>query len=206
MSVAYCRGGRKLLVFACLRDASGITVDKPNVMVVHRPEHQLVRHRCSVFCTGVLRLQGLTRLAQSYNAQPLFVITCHEDARHPGLHNPPPNHVLRRVAQVAGGAGPPPTCCSCAATLQHADLAVARTFPGSSRHDLYHLRCAAGAHFASEMQLQAMLQECASRSYDGASYADALGERDLAAVYEELGSDARRAPPELPKPAKKARK
>jgi hypothetical protein len=193
-----------MLVFACLRDASGVTADQPNVMVVHRPEHQLVRHRCSVLRVGCLRCRGshATMLAQ-----PLFVITCHDGARHPGQPKQPPSHVLRRVEQVSGGTGPPPACCSCAARLQRADLAVARTFPGCSRHDLYHLRCAAAAHFAGEMQLQAMLQECAARSYDSASYdADALGERDLAQLYDERGSDARRAPPELPKPAKKARR
>ena len=43
MSLGYCRGGRKMLVFAVLTDRSGVTVDGPGVVVVHRPEHQLVR-------------------------------------------------------------------------------------------------------------------------------------------------------------------
>jgi len=45
VSVAYCRGGRKMLVFAVLMDASGLTqqrgAERCGVIVCHKPEHQL---------------------------------------------------------------------------------------------------------------------------------------------------------------------
>ena len=41
VSVPYCRGGRKMLVFAVLTDRSGITADTGSIIVVHKPEHQL---------------------------------------------------------------------------------------------------------------------------------------------------------------------
>lgn len=40
-SVAYCRGGRRLLVFAVLSCPSGITARSPTVLVLHKPEHHL---------------------------------------------------------------------------------------------------------------------------------------------------------------------
>ena len=43
--MAYCRGGKQMLVFAVLCDKSGITADADAVVVVHRPAHQLVRAR-----------------------------------------------------------------------------------------------------------------------------------------------------------------
>ena len=41
VSLPYCKGGRKMLVFAVLTDKSGVTSDTPGVVVVHKPEHQL---------------------------------------------------------------------------------------------------------------------------------------------------------------------
>jgi O-acetyl-ADP-ribose deacetylase (regulator of RNase III) len=41
ISVAYCRGGKKMIVFAVLVDRSGLTCDKGSIVVVNRPEHQL---------------------------------------------------------------------------------------------------------------------------------------------------------------------
>jgi len=38
---SYCQGGRKMLVFAVIVDKIGITTDKGNIIVCHRPEHQL---------------------------------------------------------------------------------------------------------------------------------------------------------------------
>jgi aerobic-type carbon monoxide dehydrogenase small subunit (CoxS/CutS family) len=43
ISVGYCRGGRKMLVFAVLTDKSGVTADANSILVVHRSEHQLAR-------------------------------------------------------------------------------------------------------------------------------------------------------------------
>ena len=41
VSLPYCKGGRKMLVFAVLTDKSGVTSDTPGVVVIHKPEHQL---------------------------------------------------------------------------------------------------------------------------------------------------------------------
>ena len=41
ISVAYCKGGRKMIVFAVLVDRSGLTCDKGSIVVVNKPEHQL---------------------------------------------------------------------------------------------------------------------------------------------------------------------
>ena len=41
ISVAYCRGGKKMLVFAVLVDRSGLTKDSPQIVVINKPEHQL---------------------------------------------------------------------------------------------------------------------------------------------------------------------
>ena len=41
ISVAYCQGGKKMIVFAVLVDRSGLTCDKGSIVVVNRPEHQL---------------------------------------------------------------------------------------------------------------------------------------------------------------------
>jgi len=42
VSAPYCRGqGTRLIVFAVLTDPSGITVENANIVVVHKPEHQL---------------------------------------------------------------------------------------------------------------------------------------------------------------------
>lgn len=41
ISVPYCKGGRKMLVFAVLVDASGLTKDGGSIIVVNKPEHQL---------------------------------------------------------------------------------------------------------------------------------------------------------------------
>lgn len=49
-SLGYCQAGRKMLVFAVLRDSSGITADAGDVMVVHRSNHQLVRTRAACAC------------------------------------------------------------------------------------------------------------------------------------------------------------
>ena len=124
-------------------------------------------------------------------SKPLFVITLRADERHAAMRALQLRHVLRRMRAM--------TCFACSAPLARDDVALARTAAGASRTDVYHLRCAAAAHFAAELQLQPMLRECATRS--GAS--GPLSERDLARIYDELGSDARRAAPEPPKPAAK---
>ena len=41
ISVSYCKGGKKMLVFAVLKDKSGITHADNIMIVVHKPEHQL---------------------------------------------------------------------------------------------------------------------------------------------------------------------
>ena len=41
ISVAYCKGGKKMLVFAVLVDRSGLTKDSPQIVVINKPEHQL---------------------------------------------------------------------------------------------------------------------------------------------------------------------
>ena len=41
ISVAYCKGGRKMLVFAVLVDKSGLTLDNGQIIVVNKPEYQL---------------------------------------------------------------------------------------------------------------------------------------------------------------------
>ena len=41
ISVAYCKGGRKMLVFAVLVDKSGLTLDNGSIIVVNKPEYQL---------------------------------------------------------------------------------------------------------------------------------------------------------------------
>jgi hypothetical protein len=40
-SLSYCRGGKAMLVFALLLDKSGVTLESPTVVVVHRAAHQL---------------------------------------------------------------------------------------------------------------------------------------------------------------------
>ncbi|KAL1496557.1 hypothetical protein AB1Y20_014163 [Prymnesium parvum] len=41
LSLPYCKGGSKLLVFAVLMDSSGLTTSKAGIVVVHKSEHQL---------------------------------------------------------------------------------------------------------------------------------------------------------------------
>ena len=41
ISVGYCKGGRKMLVFAVLVDKSGLTLDNGSIIVVNKPEYQL---------------------------------------------------------------------------------------------------------------------------------------------------------------------
>ena len=41
VSLGYCRGGRKLLVFLVLLDPSGVTATGGGITVIHQPEHQL---------------------------------------------------------------------------------------------------------------------------------------------------------------------
>ena len=41
ISIAYCKGGRKMLVFAVLVDKSGLTCDNGQIIVVNKPEYQL---------------------------------------------------------------------------------------------------------------------------------------------------------------------
>ena len=54
-SFGYCRGGKKMLIFAAICDRSGITADDAQVLVVHRPEHHLVRlsRGSSVFASSL---------------------------------------------------------------------------------------------------------------------------------------------------------
>jgi Poly(ADP-ribose) polymerase catalytic domain len=41
MSLHYCKGGKKMLIVAVLVDKTGLTTDQLNVLVIHKPEHQL---------------------------------------------------------------------------------------------------------------------------------------------------------------------
>lgn len=41
MSIPYCRMGKKMLVVAVLVDKTGLTANNDNVLVIHKPEHQL---------------------------------------------------------------------------------------------------------------------------------------------------------------------
>lgn len=41
VSRSYCKGGRKMLVFAVLEDPSGVTHNDANTIVIHNPEHHL---------------------------------------------------------------------------------------------------------------------------------------------------------------------
>jgi len=41
ISIPYCKGGKKMLVFAVLVDRSGLTKDSPQIVVINKPEHQL---------------------------------------------------------------------------------------------------------------------------------------------------------------------
>lgn len=41
IALGYCKGGRKMLLFALITDKSGLTADKQNILVIHKPEHQL---------------------------------------------------------------------------------------------------------------------------------------------------------------------
>mmetsp|Transcript_25043 Transcript_25043/g.59154 ORF Transcript_25043/g.59154 Transcript_25043/m.59154 type:complete len:443 (-) Transcript_25043:161-1489(-) len=40
-SLSFCRGGRKMLIFAVLKDRSGLTADSGGVVVIKKPAHQL---------------------------------------------------------------------------------------------------------------------------------------------------------------------
>ena len=116
----------------------------------------------------------------------------------------PVRHTLRRAAPAAPGA-PPQLCRTCAAALRGGELALGRTADGAPQQlDLYHLRCAATAAWAAEVPLQPLLRDYAAAS--GAQQAPPgfapvaarahtapLTERELAIIYEELGSDERRA-------------
>ena len=62
ISIPYCAGGSRMLVFAVLMDRSGLTKHQQGIVVINRPEHQL----------------------------PMFVITFENAAAgHPGMRMPP---------------------------------------------------------------------------------------------------------------------
>lgn len=107
---------------------------------------------------------------------------------------PPANHVLRRAAPTLPDA-PPRRCAACAAPLSRSELALGRTGTdavGAAKLDLHHLRCAAKAPWAFQASLQPMLREYARRAQRGAP---PLTDRELAVIYEDFGSDERRATP-----------
>ena len=117
----------------------------------------------------------------------------------------PVRHTLRRAAPAAPGAQPQ-LCRTCAAALRGGELALGRTADGAPQQlDLFHLRCAAMATWAAEVPLQPLLRDYAAAA-NGAQQAPPgfapmaaraqtapLTERELAIIYEELGSDERRA-------------
>jgi hypothetical protein len=79
-------------------------------------------------------------------------------------------------------------CASCTALLHRAELVVCRTADGTQQ---FHLRCAAAAAWAAELELPPMLRDFVAKS--GMAGTAALTELELALIYEELGSDERRA-------------
>ena len=119
----------------------------------------------------------------------------------------PARHTLRRAAPAAPGM-PPQYCRACAAALRGGELSLCRSADGAPHLiDAFHLRCAAAAAWAAEVPLQPLLRDYAaaasaqqkagsSMSFSGGlarAQAAPLTERELAVIYEELGSDERRA-------------
>ena len=101
-----------------------------------------------------------------------------------------PVYALRR-AGAAHIAAPALQCGACAARLATGTLCVARSVGrDDAGRQLFHLRCAAGAPWAAQLPLQPMLRDHHARPPAGEA---PLTERELATVYEELGSDAQRA-------------
>jgi hypothetical protein len=79
---------------------------------------------------------------------------------------------------------------------------LGRTADGAPQlTDLFHLRCAATATWAAEVPLQPLLHDYKAAASAMAAFAPLnarvqavpLTERELAIIYEELGSDERRA-------------
>jgi hypothetical protein len=106
-----------------------------------------------------------------------------------------PSHTLRRAGAPRSDA-PALRCGACAERLSLRELCLARATgrdasSGVERQQLlFHLRCAAQAAWAAELALQPLLREHHARPPAGEA---PLTERELAAVYEELGSDEKRA-------------
>jgi hypothetical protein len=107
-----------------------------------------------------------------------------------------PSHALRRVGAPSSGAPAAQCGAACGARFSLRELCLARSTgrDGSSGVErpllLFHLCCAAAAPWAAQLALQPLLREHHARPPAG----DApLSERELAAVYEELGSDEKRA-------------
>ena len=248
MSAYYCQGGKKMLVFAVLSDKSGITHDNETTVVVHRPEHQLVRP----LAEPALRASVCADWADHVLAQPLFVISFHSVDEKAVERSIQQQTVLAAQAAMAGGGGgamaalfgggaglfgppmlppaprfmpfsgggrmlsapslrppmqaaaptrhalcraaePLPRCGGCSVALRRAELAISRVADGARGPALFHLRCAREASWAAELPLQALLQEHTARAQRAGDASDApLTERELAVVYEELGSDAKR--------------
>ncbi len=99
----------------------------------------------------------------------------------------PTRHALCRAAE------PLQRCGGCSAPLRRAELAISRASDGARGPALFHLRCARGAPWAAELPLQALLQKHTARAQRAGDASDAaLTERELAVVYDELGSDDKR--------------
>ena len=129
--------------------------------------------------------------------QPLFVLSFSGGPSAGMPYVPPANHVLRRATPTLPDA-PPRRCAACTAPLSRSELALGRTgtdATGAAKLDLHHLRCAgpAKAPWAFQASLQPMLREYAKRAQRGAP---PLTDRELAVIYEEFGSDERRAAPQ----------
>ena len=153
--------------------------------------------RHSWFCVALAHKPGVMTRAESAAVplQPLFVLTFSGGPSVGMPYVPPASHVLRRATPTLPDA-PLRRCAACAAPMQRGELALGRTgtdAAGAAKLDLHHLRCAAKAAWAFQASLQPMLKEYARRVQRGAP---PLTDRELAVIYEELGSDERRAMPQ----------
>lgn len=196
VSVGFCQSGKKMLVFAVLIDKSGLTASNEVAVVVHRPAHQLPlfvitfkpNQEAMAAAMGGIMAAAVAAAAggAGFNAPPAFV----PFSGAGNVLSAPARHVLRRAAPSRLGA--PLRCSACAVALASAELALCRT-GGADRVDTFHLRCAAAAQWAPDVPLQPLLRDYAARAEGGGADATPLTDRELAVVYEELGSDERRA-------------
>jgi len=204
VSVGFCQSGKKMLVFAVLIDKSGLTASNEVAVVVHRPAHQLPlfvitfkpNQEAMAAAMGGIMAAAVAAAAggAGFNAPPAFVPFSGAgnvlSAPAGRVLSAPARHVLRRAAPSRLGA--PLRCSACAVALASAELALCRT-GDADRVDAFNLRCAAAAQWASDVPLQPLLRDYAARAEGGGADATPLTDRELAVVYEELGSDERRA-------------